>query len=199
MKSLFNRRNFITTLAVAGVLSTSGLSFAGYPEFEANCKVDSLRNKAWPHPFRGADAVSVVQPFELMKANGWKEFNTMADNYFDSENHLNSAGELKLRELLSLSPEKRRIVYVLKGNSNESTSARVQSVEESISALIPTGDLPPIYLTDVAPAASSGQYQTIVNRALIRTTPSPRLPAFRGVNAPSQNTIAPNASTPSGK
>ncbi len=43
--------------------------------------------------------------------------------------------------------------------------------------MVPTGQLPPIYLTDVESKGSSGTYQTAVVRAMVGSVPEPRLPA----------------------
>ena len=152
-----------------------------------------MRNSAWPQPFRSEDSAAVVAPFEVMKANGWREFNTLAHCFFDDSNQLTDAGHLKLQEVLSLSAQSKAPIFVQQADSQQSTAARVESMELAISALIPEGALPHIAVTDTAPATSSGAYQTVVSRALIQTTPNPRLPAFGAINAPSQNSVAPNA------
>jgi len=165
---------------------------AGWPEFKQECHTDKLRNNAWPQPFRGQDAASVVAPFEVMKANGWREFNTLSDSFFDSTNQLTDAGLLKLHQSLVQSPSNRKAIFVLKSASAEQTASRVEAVEIAISSLVPVGDLPPIFLTEIEPTISSGAYQTRVNRALSSSLPNPRLPAFGGINKVSQlSTAAP--------
>ena len=199
------RKRQIPRSLLSGLLTTgfalSSLSYvdAGWPEFKQECHTDKLRNNAWPQPFRGQDAASVVAPFEVMKANGWREFNTLSDSFFDVKHQLTDAGLLKLHQTLIQSPTNRRAVFVLKADSAEQTASRVEAVEVAVSGMIPTGDLPPIYVTDINPTVSSGVYQTMVNRALIKTTPSPRVPAFKGINEVSAQTVAPNAGQASGK
>ncbi|MFN9911194.1 MAG: hypothetical protein ACK53L_01340, partial [Pirellulaceae bacterium] len=103
-----------------------------------------------------------------------------------------------IKQVLDTAPTNRRAIFVLKGASPEQTEVRIEAVQIAVSALIPVGDLPPIYVTDIEPATSSGAYQTTVNRALIRTTPTPRLPSMDNQAQPSQNTVAPNASEAGG-
>jgi hypothetical protein len=192
-------------LLLSGALSTSvsvvasQSSQAGWPEYKQECHIDKLRNNAWPQPFRSQDAAAVVAPFEVMKANGWREFNTIPEAFFDGEQQLTDAGMLKVSEVLTHSPPNRKAIFVVRSGSPEQTAARIESVEIAVSGLIPVGDLPPIHLTDIPPGTSSGTYQTIVNRALVKTTPTPRLPQFKSLNAPSQTSVAPNAGQPSGK
>jgi len=178
-----------------GLVTFVGISSGcvNWSQIKQDCHTDKMRNSAWPQPFRSEDAAAVVAPFEVMKANGWREFNTLAHCFFDESNKLTDAGHLKLQEVLSLSAQSKAPIFVQQAESQQSTAARVESMELAISALIPEGALPQIAVTDTAPATSSGAYQTVVSRALIQTTPNPRLPAFGAINAPSQNTVAPNA------
>ncbi len=192
---------FLLSGALAAVVSveSSQRSDAGWPEFKQACHTDKLRNNAWPQPFRGQDSISAVAPFEVMKANGWREFNTISDSFFNNSNQLTDAGILKVQQVLTQAPENRKALFVVKSESPEQTATRIESVEIAVSGMIPVGDLPPIHITDIPPGTSSGAYQTIVNRALVKTTPTPRLPAFKSLNAPSQQQVAPNAGQPSGK
>jgi hypothetical protein len=157
-------------------------------------KVLYARNNTWPQPFRAADAQSVIAPFELMRSNGWRENNTLGSPLFDRENGLSKAGSLKIQWIVTQAPPSQRVIYVKSGPSQEVTAARVESVELAVSELVPTGPLPQILVTEHEPPTSSGSYQTLVHRALIRSTPNPRLPPFGGgINAPSQQTVAPSA------
>jgi hypothetical protein len=185
------------SLGLAAIVGISS-GCVNWSQMKQDCHTDKMRNSAWPQPFRSADAAAVVAPFEVMKANGWREFNTLAHCFFDESNQLTDAGHLKLQEVLSLSAQSKAPIFVQQGESQQSTAARVEAMELAISALIPEGPLPQIAITNTAPATSSGAYQTVVSRALIQTTPNPRLPAFGAINAPSQNTVAPTAGAASG-
>jgi hypothetical protein len=175
---------------VAIVASSGSLAFAQAPSH----KVLYARNNTWPQPFRAADAQSVVSPLEVMKSNGWRENNTLGSLLFDRENALSKAGSLKIQWIVTQAPPSQRVIYVKSGSTQEVTAARVESVELAVSELVPTGPLPQILVTEHEPPTSSGSYQTLVHRALIRSTPNPRLPPFGGgVNAPSQQSVAPSA------
>ena len=184
------RRTFAT-------LSISALTFGiiGCADMRHKSGIDYARNVAWPQPFRSADANSVVAPFDVMRDNGWRENNTLGTGLFSSQHALNEAGAIKVQWIVTQAPLNQRTVYVKSGNTEQETNARVESVQLAVSQLLPTGQLPQILVTDIEPATSSGAYQTLVHRALIKTTPTPRLQKFTGVNAPSQQTIAPNANS----
>ncbi|MCU0715445.1 MAG: hypothetical protein MUD03_04880 [Pirellula sp.] len=179
-------------IALLVLIASSPAAQAEWP-WKHKAKVDHARNNAWPQPFRAADAQAVVAPFEIMKANGWRENNTLGSPLFSQEEQLSEAGKLKIQWVLVYAPQSQRVIYVKSGPTKEATDARVESVQLAVSELVPTGPLPQILVTDVDPPTSSGVYQNLVHRALIRTTPAPRLSAYTGLNTPSKQTIAPNA------
>lgn len=188
-------KRFLASLTISSLLiGTAGNVYAGWPEFRHQCGIDYARNNTWPQPFRAADANSVVAPFEIMRNNGWREHNTVGTMLFSQQNSLSDAGQLKVEWIVTQAPQNQRIVYVKSGRTKEETAARVESVQLAVSQLIPTGPLPQILVTNIEPTTSSGAYQTLVHRALVKTTPTPRLSAFTGINAPSQQSVAPGAS-----
>jgi hypothetical protein len=187
------RRSIFTFFVFGSILGCVDSTQAGWPEFRHQSGIDYARNNCWPQPFRGADANSVVAPFEIMRNNGWRENNTLGSLLFSKQNTVSEAGQLKIEWIVTQAPSNQRIVYVKSGRNKEETAARVESVQLAVSQLIPTGPLPQILVTDIEPTTSSGAYQTLVHRALIKTTPTPRLGQFTGLNAPSQQSVAPSA------
>jgi hypothetical protein len=190
------RRTFKSIAAIGFLVgvTTSSVSFGGWPEMKHAAGIDYARNNCWPNPFRGLDANSVVAPFDVMRNNGWREYNTVAGAFFSSSG-LSEAGQLKVQWIVTQAPQNQRVVYVKSGRTSEETAARVESVQLVVSQLIPIGPLPQILVTDIEPTTSSGAYQTRVARAINDTTPVPRLGRFTGLNAPSQQQVA----QPSGK
>lgn len=182
------RRTF-ATLSISALT----LSIVGCADMRHRAGIDYARNVAWPQPFRAADSNAVIAPFEVMRDNGWRENNTLGSTLFSPQCVLSDAGAIKIQWIVTQAPQSQRIVYVKSGNTQLETNARVESVEIAVSKLVPSGPLPQILVTDIEPATSSGAYQTLVHRALIKTTPTPRLSKFTGINAPSQQTVAPNA------
>ena len=189
------RRAFASFIGTIIILSLVAPVQADWPEFKHKSGIDFARNNSWPHPFRGADANAVISPFEVMRNNGWREHNTVGTALFSPQQALSEAGQLKIQWIVTQAPENYRVVYVKSGQSPEETSARVESVQLAVSRIIPTGPLPQILVTEIEPTTSSGAYQTLVHRALIKTTPTPRLSKFTGLNAPSQQSVAPNANS----
>ena len=189
------RRTFASLTGCVLVLSSVNAVDAGWPEFKHQSHIDYARNNSWPQPFRGADANSVVAPFEIMRNNGWRDNNTLGTALFSPQQGLSEAGQLKIEWILTQAPQSHRVVYVKTGRTGEETARRVESVQVAISQMIPAGPLPPIMITETEPSTSSGSYQTILHRAIVKTTPTPRLGAFNGLNAPSAQTVAPQTQT----
>jgi hypothetical protein len=189
----FTMRRLVPGVLAVGLGMISSHAHADWP-WKHKSSVVATRNNSWPQPFRAADANSVVAPFEVMRNNGWRECNTLGSAVFTKENVLSEAGNLKIEQILTQSPSSQQIIYVKSSIRKEETDARVESTQLAVSRLVPVGPLPQILVTHIEPNTSSGVYQTTVQRALITTTPTPRLGAFSGVNAPPSTTVAPNAS-----
>ena len=158
-------------------ITLSALSFGlvGCAELRHKAGIDYARNVAWPQPFRGADSASVTAPFEVMRDNGWRENNTIGSGLFTPQNALSDAGAIKVQWIVTQAPQNQRTVYVKTGATEQETNARVESVQLAVSQMIPSGPLPQILVTEIEPSTSSGAYQTLVHRALVKTTPTPRL------------------------
>jgi hypothetical protein len=173
----------LVVLAIVG--SIAPLAQAGWPELHAEFHRDRIRNNAWPQPFRGMDATAVANPFELQKNNGWREFNTIGSNFFDKECALTDAGMHKVSVAIMKTPSNRKALFVLKGESPDQTSQRVEAVQIAVSKMIPVGPLPEIFVTDQDNVTVSGETQTLLNRGIKNSMPAPVLPTFTGLNTPS--------------
>ena len=144
-------------------------------------KTDLYRKSLWPMPFRAEDSVAVTSVFDIQRNNGWRLYNTLGTPMFDAEtNQLTDAGKAHLRRIMTNAPQHRRVIFILKGEDAAKTAFRVESTQLAVSELVPVGNLPPIYLTDVEPSGSSGAYQTAVYRAMVSTVPAPRLAPMEG-------------------
>jgi hypothetical protein len=116
-----------------------------------------------------------------MENNGWRSQNTLGDYFFDLESQqLTRAGELKVRWIVLEAPVSRRTVYVLRGQNHEATSIRLDSVQQAVARMLPDRPLPPVLLTDVAPAGGSGEYFETVDRTYRSSIPEPRLSGTPG-------------------
>ena len=158
---------------------------AQQPSHLQEAKVDRWRNTLWPIPFRAEDSVAVTNVFDIQRNNGWRLYNTLGTPMFDQDtNRLTEAGKAHIRWIMTYAPSNRRVIFVLKGEDAGKTAHRVESTQLAISEMVPSGSLPPIYLTDVEARGSSGSYQTAVVRAMVSSVPEPRLPEPTGGGTP---------------
>jgi hypothetical protein len=169
-------RRFVLAVAVSS--SAMPTLQAGWPEAHRERQIDKARNNYWPQPFRSMDAAAAVSPFDVMRCNGWRLFNTLNSCLFDEKGQLTEVGKLQLYRVINHSPVDKRMIYVSKATTEQLTAARVESIELAISEFMPSGELPPILVSHEEQPISSGQYQTALNRALMRSVPTPRLPAI---------------------
>ncbi len=150
---------------------------ADWHSFWDRVHLDFHRMNCWPEPFQAVDRQVTAAPVVAMMNNGWRMQNTITDQLFDLETQeLTSAGELKLRYILTQHPSHRRTVYVLRGDNPQATAARLASVEQMVGGLAGDNARPDVMLTNFAPEGGSGRYYDRVLKGYESTTPSPRLP-----------------------
>lgn len=164
-------------------ICVSGNCGSGYgansdESFAQRFRRDYYRNKMWPNPFRAQDAQAVLSIFDAQRNKGWQLHNTIGAAMFEpTSGRLTETGVTHLRWIVAQAPQARRIVFILKANSQQETAARVEQTQLAISQLVPTGTLPQLYLTNQEAPGSSGIYQTSVQRAMTTSVPNPRLGA----------------------
>lgn len=165
-------------LAFVAVSVTATSASADWNHFWHGWHVGFHRNNAWPDPFNEADAMSVVAPFEIMKANGWRMHNTIGHESFRSgDGALMAAGQKKIYWIATQAPAARRTVFVLRGENDDETQARVSAVHQTLGKIAFNGPSPDVLVTDVEPHHSSGAWATKINRDWLENLSAPRLPA----------------------
>jgi hypothetical protein len=158
----------------------NGVGHGGWNQFWHRCHVDFHRNNAWPEPFLTADKMAVRAPYCIQTDNGWKMQNTIGTYLFDGETQqVNQAGELLVKWIITQAPVHRRAVFVLRGDTADATTARVQSVQAAV-AKYSGGGVCPVLLTDCEPAGWPASYVDTITQQYSASIPAPRLPARQG-------------------
>src|SRR5438046_1629053 len=106
---------FVPALLVLGIVSTAAAPAQAqwFGDFFHRSGQDFKRNNSWPQPFIAPDREAVCLPFDLMERNGWRKQTMICDYHFENDTaRLTSAGEMKVRWILTQAPVQRRIVYV---------------------------------------------------------------------------------------
>ena len=173
------------------VATTATSASADWDTFWHGLHVGYARNNAWPDPFNEVDAQQVIQPFEIMKANGWRTHTTIGHELFrNGDGALLAAGHKRVHWIATQAPQARRAVHVLRGSNPQETQARVASVQSTLAAINIQGPQPQVLVTDVEPSLSSGAIATKLHRERLDNLPAPRLPeqsasGQQGVSIPS--------------
>jgi len=162
-----------------GSLTSPGVARADWHSFWDRVHLDWHRNNAWPQPFSAMDRSFVRQPIALQIRNGWRMQNTLSDELFDMETQeLTTAGKRKVRWIFTQAPPSRRTVYVLRGETDAMTRARLRSVRRAVANMQGVdADPRSVVLIGVPPRHGAGDYLDRIRRSYEASTPSPRLPA----------------------
>lgn len=153
-------------LAATVMVGVSLPARAGWHEFWAEFDLHRRRVEAWPEPFVIPDREAVRDPFKVMADNGWKQQNTLNDEWFNKEdNELNHAGKIKLRQMLNEFPPHRRQVFVLEGQTQDVTSMRVASVYKNLAEIAPDQAPCSVLTTRIPGPVGAGWYIQGVHRA----------------------------------
>ncbi|TWT82510.1 hypothetical protein CA13_39730 [Planctomycetes bacterium CA13] len=175
MKITIRRRS----LAIAALMlgASCGTVSADWHQFWHQANVDYHRGNAWPDPFNEADAINVVQPFEVMKHNGWRMHNTIGHDLFrQGDGALSASGNNRVCWIATQAPESRRTVYVLRGKSPEETNARVASVRQTLASVHMVGPPPQVIVTEKEQPTAPGAWAVRIQRDWMEVLPKPKLP-----------------------
>jgi hypothetical protein len=163
-------------------LCACGSARAGWHEFWERFDLDWHRMNAWPEPFLTTDRQLERAPFCVMVNKGWQLQNTISDFHFNPETQeLTRSGELKLQGILNDSPPPRRTtIFVLRGRTDDVTTARIASVQQAMSRISPQGPLPDVVQSGITPRSWPADYVDDINNKMIKSRPAPVLPASAG-------------------
>jgi hypothetical protein len=151
-----------------------------FSNFCDNVCRDYKRNKYWPEPFIWADRKATIAPFGQMVANGWRRQNLLSDYHFNGDNtQLNSAGEAKLRYILTQMPPARRTIFVQQGLSPEETASRMNLVNQAAIRIVPPGTIPQVEESDLPNDGWPADDIDAVARKFNATRPDPRLQSMQ--------------------
>jgi hypothetical protein len=169
----------LTILVLVPVSSVQADWQTSWQSFWHRVHLDWHRNNCWPEPFTTMDQRAVCAAFSGTIANGWKRQNTLGDFYFDSERHvLNEAGQRKLYEILTTSPEQFRTVYVVRTMDGEAAERRLDSVQVAAADMVAGQPLPEVIPVTIEPRTWPADYIDAIDRKIQSTIPDPRLPTF---------------------
>ncbi|MBI3462244.1 MAG: hypothetical protein HY000_04170 [Planctomycetes bacterium] len=139
---------------------------------------DYRRNSTWPKPFLPAERESVCAPFALMVDKGWQAQNTLGNYHFsEGTANLTEAGKLRVRSIMNDVPPAYRTVYVPVGETEDLTTARLETVERFVERSSHDEGVTNVASTTRPPRGRSADVVDAVTRSFFQSTPVPRIPA----------------------
>jgi hypothetical protein len=112
-----------------------------------------------------------------MTLNGWQEQNLLGAYYFDSESgKLTTAGELKVRSVLTQSPPAFRTVFVEHGPNPEVTAARTDAVRQWATGHLADSVVVDVRESNMVARGRSAEVVDAINVKFLQTQPAPQLP-----------------------
>jgi hypothetical protein len=138
-------------------------------------------NKVWPWPYVCADRIAVREPFCMMINNGWRRQNLLGPHHFTANaDKLTTAGELRVRWIMTQAPSQRRTIYIERDIDPAITAERLTTARSYASQVSPEGQIAQVVETYLI---SEGRPASVVDATNVRfqeSLPPPALPASSG-------------------
>ncbi|MCI0332786.1 MAG: hypothetical protein L0228_06145 [Planctomycetes bacterium] len=135
-------------------------------------------NRNWPWPYVCADRIAVREPFSLMVNNGWRRQNLLGPHHFDaSAGKLTTAGELRVRWIMTQAPGERRTIFIERDVDPAVTADRLATARDYASQVVTDDQTPQVMETHLI---SEGRPASVVDATNVRfqeSMPPPTLPA----------------------
>jgi hypothetical protein len=141
-------------------------------------------NRQWPWPYVCADRVAVREPFGMMVNNGWRRQNLLGPHHFnDQTGKLTTAGELRIRWIMTQAPSERRSIFVERDIQPELTAKRLEIARDYATRVALDGQTPQLTESHLV---SEGRPASVVDATNVRfqeSLPPPVLPAATAATA----------------
>jgi hypothetical protein len=112
-----------------------------------------------------------------MIVQGWQHQNLLGSHHFTPDSaQLTTAGQLKVREILTLSPPAYRMVLVERGRDGDATAARIDAVETWMSSHLPEGIATDVRETHLVAEGRPADAVDAISVRFHETRPVPQLP-----------------------
>lgn len=173
------RRTFIAVaalVAVGGLISSAQAVWVDESVYYV--KRGCHQNELWPWPYVCADRVAVREPFCIMVNNGWRRQNLLGAHHFnDKADKLTTAGELRVRWIMTQAPGERRSIFIERDVVPTVTAQRLTTAREFAAQVAIDGQTPQVMETHLV---SEGRPASVVDATNVRfqeSMPPPTLPA----------------------
>lgn len=130
----------------------------------------------WPYPYIIEDRGYVQDVIHQQTDNGWTSMTTLYEYHFNPETQkLTDAGRLHLRWMLENAPPSNRLCWVQTGTDTKMSQTRLSSVRSAAVAMVGEENLPPIMLRVATPVGRPAEFEDVITKAYLQSTPKPRI------------------------
>ena len=145
------------------------------------------QNAQWPWPYVCPDRMAAREPFSIMVQNGWRRQNLLGAHHFTADGErLTTAGELKVRWILTQAPASFRDIFVERAINPQITAHRVVAARQYGQKVAIDGRTPVVEETYLM---CEGRPASVVDQVNVRfqeSMPPPVLPAAAAADAMAQ-------------
>jgi hypothetical protein len=141
-------------------------------------------NTMWPWPYVCPDRIAVREPFCAMVNNGWRRQNLLGAHHFNPEtNQLTTAGELRVRWIMTQAPPDRRNIFIERSVDSSVTATRMAAARDYASQVSIDGRPPQVTETYLMAEGRPAAVVDATNLKFQESTPPPVLPAVTATNS----------------
>jgi hypothetical protein len=158
-------------------------ALAFWPEFGYHVHHGYKANVQWPSPYLCPDRLHVRTPFDLMVQNGWRRQNLLSPHHFNEDcTALTTAGELKIRWIMTQAPEQYRQIFVERSVNPEHTAKRVE-IAQAYASQVGLAEQPLVSETYLIAEGRPASVVDAIGTRFQESMPPPVLPAASALDA----------------
>ncbi len=138
----------------AALIGCAGIAQAGWPSSGGynlwyDIKGGWHTNNRWPDPHLMPDRQTVYNHYAISPTAVGSGNALLGEHHFEAEGKLSTAGQMRVRTILTQSPPERRTVFVEQGLTPEATRARIDTVQQYITGMVANGPLPEVVASNL--------------------------------------------------
>lgn len=134
----------------------------------------------WPLPYVCQDRQYVRDIIGIQESNGWQQQTTVYHRHFDEDGLLTKPGELHLLDILEITPDAYRTVYVQASANPEVDNLRISTVQQTIAQLSGGTENIPVVTRRGRDYSRPASEVKMINDLYDASIPSPRLTGSGG-------------------
>jgi len=173
------RRIILAATAITALGSFAASAHAVWVDDGAHyVKHGYKQNKMWPWPYVCADRIAVHEPFCIMVNNGWRRQNLLGAHHFmDNSTKLSTAGEMRVRWIMTQAPPERRTIFIERDLNPALTADRVAAARNYATLVTVDGTAPMIVESTLMSEGRPASVVDATNVRFLESMPAPVLPA----------------------